>query len=47
MDAQTHLSFINLQDRSDMILVPVVVHGMRLKALLDEIQQIDFVLYCL
>lgn len=46
-DAQPHLSFINLQDRSDMILVPVEVHGMRLKASLDETQQIDFVLYCL
>lgn len=36
-----------LQDRNDMILAPNVVLGMRLEASLDEIQQIDYILYCL
>jgi hypothetical protein len=47
MHTETHFSTINLQDKNDMILVPDVVHGIRLEASLDEIQRIDYVLYCL
>lgn len=44
---QKHIFIYNLQDRSDMISAPVVVHGMRLKASLDEIPQIGYALCCL
>ena len=47
MHTETHFSTIKLQDKNDMILVPDVVHGIRLEASLDEIQRIDYVLYCL
>lgn len=38
---------INLQGTNDMLLVPDAVQQMKLKALQDEIQQTNYVLYCL